>query len=695
MPLVAHWKLDDNAASTTVVATVGSNGTLTGGDTTATKHTTVSWRGGSIASAFDFNGSDDAINIASSSINYLEVSFSCWVKLDAVPAILCGRSDSDAERVRVVDDTTIGIRTNVSEITFTVPSLGTTDPHHIVVTRDNLNQFRVYVDGVESATGAQTLTNNLSPNRLAQSNTTNFFNGQMAEVRFYDHALSEPEISELFDGDPVAGNVSHFTGIGATTHNSTKYKARVDKVGATLQIEYSTASDLSGSTTSTGVSIANSNDRIGEEEITGLSANTKYYYSLVVDGERKHSSPFPFFKTFPTAGADADVKILFGSCMDSPTEGTIFPAMGAEEPHLLIHLGDLHYTDNTGLTQQITGYRSVFASDFLTDVIQKMAWVHTWDDHDYADNNSSGDEPGKANSLATWKQYICSHDLENATNGLWRSFTVGNAEIFLLDTRYQREGSLARFPASSTNTADTGSSGTSLVLRAADSPSGVDDNYNSWYVEVEGVVRRVTDYVASTRTCTLSASVPGLDDSSTYYLRRASILDMDGIADDQVDWLIDAVNSSTRRWKIIATSVVWNKTMTGTTGSDSWGSWDTDQIERKYLLQEITADNVVVISADRHGAGIDDGSSSDWPEASASPFNRPDIGIGGTWSQGTDNTGHKYGVLEIDGTNHTLTLTCKDADGTTTASITPLEVEFEGEEPPAETSDNMMLLGVS
>ena len=675
MPLTRHWKLDDNAANTTVVGTVGANGTLVGDDNTQDKHVSTGGIGpaGAIVSAFDLNGTDDAVSF--SGVDLSEGSFSIWFYLDAVPAPLCGGTSGSAETIRVIDDTHVGARMNVTELSFTVPSLGTGTWHHLVWTRDVLTVHRMYIDGVESSTGGQTQTlNTLAPNRLGRSGT-DFFNGRIADARFYDHALSQQEIDDLFDGSGAGGEITHFCGIGATTDTTTKYKCRVDKVGATLQIEYGTASDLSGSTTSTGVTVGNTNDRVNEEEITGLTADTLYYYSIKIDGTRKHSSPFPTFRTFPAAGSNADVKILFGSCQNSPTESTIFPAMAGEGAHLLIHLGDFAYIDATDTVSQITGYRSMYTSDFLTSVVQKMARAHTWDDHDYATNNSHGDTSGKANSLAVFKSYHCSHALANAAAGVWRKFTIANAEVFVLDCRYQREGTKLRFPASSTNTADTGSGGTSLVLRSADSPSGTDDNYNGWYVETEGVVRRVTDYVGSTRTCTLSASVPGLDDASTYYLRKASFFDQDFIADDQVDWIISSVNGSGRLWKIIASSTVMHPNGGST---DTIGGWDTDQVEWKYLRQEITADNVVVISGDRHGAAIDDGTNAGWPEATVSPFNQADIGVSGTWSQGIDNTGHKYGVIEIDASAGTLTLTSRNADGTTTAGITPLVIDAVG-----------------
>src|SRR5689334_12249072 len=69
MALIQHWKLDDNAASTTVVATVGNNGTLNGGDNTSVKHSATG-PGTGITSSFDMNGTDDFIDIAGASLSF-------------------------------------------------------------------------------------------------------------------------------------------------------------------------------------------------------------------------------------------------------------------------------------------------------------------------------------------------------------------------------------------------------------------------------------------------------------------------------------------------------------------------------------------------------------------------------------------------------------------------------------------------
>ena len=108
------------------------------------------------------------------------------------------------------------------------------------------------------------------------------------------------------------------------------------------------------------------------------------------------------------------------------------------------------------------------------------------------------------------------------------------------------------------------------------------------------------------------------------------------------------------------------------TGPDTWRVWDSNQFELGYLRDKITANNVIVLSGDLHVSGIDDGTNGHWPEFCSSPLNRTDGGVNGTWSEGTDSSGHKYGLVEFNATQ--AVLTCKDADGTTTSSVSALTV---------------------
>ena len=81
--VAAHYPFDDNEADTVVldISKNANHGTLGGGDNTEDKNTT-----GKVNDAFDFNGSDDYVNVNSvAAEGFFGNAFSvaCWGKLDA------------------------------------------------------------------------------------------------------------------------------------------------------------------------------------------------------------------------------------------------------------------------------------------------------------------------------------------------------------------------------------------------------------------------------------------------------------------------------------------------------------------------------------------------------------------------------------------------------------------------------------
>jgi hypothetical protein len=105
-------------------------------------------------------------------------------------------------------------------------------------------------------------------------------------------------------GDAVPGaTLTHLMGV-LTAPTAAVYRARADDA-CVMALEYSVNSDLSGSTPTGGVTVASVNDFTGGETLTGLTANTRYYYAVTIDGVRAHSAPYPSFKTQKAAGVDA------------------------------------------------------------------------------------------------------------------------------------------------------------------------------------------------------------------------------------------------------------------------------------------------------------------------------------------------------------------------------------------------------
>jgi hypothetical protein len=208
MALVQHWKLDDNAASTTVVATVGTNGTLLGGDNTSAK--TTAGPGGSITSGFDLNAVDDAVDISGASLSFAAgsaFSVNLWTEFDLSTGRMVGNNGGIGNsRIAKTADTTIQVGNSTgTNLSFTVASLGTTLWRHILVTKTTGNSMRVFVDGVESSSGAQAFTGTFAPNRLGVQGST-FHDGKLAWVKVFDDDQSA-NVAALYAEGVSAGGV--------------------------------------------------------------------------------------------------------------------------------------------------------------------------------------------------------------------------------------------------------------------------------------------------------------------------------------------------------------------------------------------------------------------------------------------------------------------------------------------------------
>lgn len=185
-----HWPLNDNAASTTVVATVGTNGSLVGGDNTSAKATTGP--GGTITAALDLNGTDDYILINGSSISFASGaawSLSAWVKLDGAETTcqIAGKHFDSNNRIFVQASGTLRCRINSTNSDFAIPALGTTNWHHILVTKTSGDSLRVFVDGTESSTGAVSNTATFAPTVIGGGvSGTIVHDGKIAQVKVFD-----------------------------------------------------------------------------------------------------------------------------------------------------------------------------------------------------------------------------------------------------------------------------------------------------------------------------------------------------------------------------------------------------------------------------------------------------------------------------------------------------------------------------
>lgn len=140
-------------------------------------------------------------------------------------------------------------------------------------------------------------------------------------------------------------------------------------------------------------------------ELSGLRAGAEYFYRFRAEG---HVSPVGRTRTAPPGNAlGPALTMCFASCSNYPVGYfTAYGALAADEPDLVLHLGDYQYEGASGATAvrptagpetvTLAGYRQRHAQ-YKTDPDLQAAhavapWLVVWDDHEL-DNNWADEIP--------------------------------------------------------------------------------------------------------------------------------------------------------------------------------------------------------------------------------------------------------------------------------------------------------------
>ena len=203
--LVGHWTFDgkDMGPNVRDKSGSGNHGNLILSTTGNTVTTTVAGR---LGQALKFDGSDDYVtggDIASLEFTG-DMAVSAWIRTDVAQSNkgIVGKwisSPSDAGWLMFAFST--------SQITFQVDGTGNratvaiTDKKwvHAVGIRSGTNIY-LYIDGVLAATdtGTTLSTSGTAALQVGAYSSSNFFDGQIDDVRIYNRALSAGEVNKLY-----------------------------------------------------------------------------------------------------------------------------------------------------------------------------------------------------------------------------------------------------------------------------------------------------------------------------------------------------------------------------------------------------------------------------------------------------------------------------------------------------------------
>ena len=203
--------------------------------------------------------------------------------------------------------------------------------------------------------------------------------------------------------------------------------------------------------------------------------------------------------------------------------------MAEDDLRFLLQIGDWGYPDQLeplshpadvfGLdpAKIQKSYRARYdTSHTLQKVLRTMPVDYVYDDHDYMKDDASGtsypifetvstvtvSDTARRNHIKAYQEFFPGYTLANSNGGIWHKFTCGNIDVFMLDTRSQRDPNLDAF---------TRNTQTDSIEFSPD------------------------------ETHSMLAGNPEL------------------IGEDQMAWLLRELEASTADWKFIASTVPFNK----------------------------------------------------------------------------------------------------------------------------------------
>ncbi|MBL8755740.1 MAG: alkaline phosphatase family protein [Planctomycetes bacterium] len=168
----------------------------------------------------------------------------------------------------------------------------------------------------------------------------------------------------------------------------------------------------------------------------GLAPDERYVPRLVQGATTVFAGADVVWST-SVADAARTATVTFGSCANEKLvpEQPIWARIRARAPHALVLLGDTPYIDLGTVAARRQRHRDFFAFPPIRDTLATIPTWTTWDDHDYATNDTFGAVAGSETARPVFVDYHAHAGYDDGTHGIWTKFRRGPVEVFLLDTR--------------------------------------------------------------------------------------------------------------------------------------------------------------------------------------------------------------------------------------------------------------------
>ncbi len=235
--------------------------------------------------------------------------------------------------------------------------------------------------------------------------------------------------------------------LGAMTDSSVRVWVRT--VAETpVRIAVSTSPAMTDPVISQPVMSKAEDDYTAIVSIEGLKPDTRYYYSVLLGGERHEiRADHQKFRTYPVAHQNNQFQIVFGGCAGYiPFNERVWDMVRRFEPLALFTLGDNVYIDDPESPdqQRLMYYQRQSRPEFRRLVGSTPVYA-IWDDHDFGMDDSEG---GPKVDIPYWKPMVLEIFKENWVNpgygleerpGVWFDFQLADVHFIMLDGRYYRE----------------------------------------------------------------------------------------------------------------------------------------------------------------------------------------------------------------------------------------------------------------
>lgn len=232
------------------------------------------------------------------------------------------------------------------------------------------------------------------------------------------------------------------TWLGAVTTTSAQVVA-VTSSTTSVRIAYSTDPGLAGASFS--ASLTPTAEGVTRHTISGLTANTTYYYGLEMNGLAAESVRGDF-ATAPSG--PASFSFAFSSCrkpaVTGYTTGTV-NRIKALNPAFFVQAGDFHYehqnrTTDFSVAEARTAWDTVVNEADTGSMLSTIPTAWVWDDHDYSTvDNGNINSASRTVVAQVARERAALYPVPDSANiGLWQTFVWGRVRIILLDPRSYR-----------------------------------------------------------------------------------------------------------------------------------------------------------------------------------------------------------------------------------------------------------------